>query len=396
MRVRLFELRLLAAALTVLWAAGGSIVLIAYRPGGPLDLLVGVTALLPLLVSVASIVWPPLVTSNRGSAGIFWLGLLAALLLVPSIAGVTSQVLTRSSEPLLPSAELVYPWAAALFFTALFAGLGLSRQLISETGIGPRRMAASLVFGLLATAAIGATFASVSLADDAALRDKPAIASRFGPTSAQLTPPRCEQALTPATTAQLNLHIQGNVDGRSIGTVDLAGGRSGSDVSWTAQVVRPDLFGEYGAIRIATSGWLLDPGRGWRSVSPALLDPDIVDRIVVGHALAPGNRATAEDFGLEYVEGARARHCRVAIDGPTFAASFPEAAWLTGDADLQTWRGEIDYWIFGDGEVGMVQGSVNGSAQAILPHGLQATVEVKLTAVDRGQPVSVVPPKNVP
>jgi hypothetical protein len=394
-RVRLFELRLLAAALTVLWAAGGGIVLIAYRPGGPWDLLVGVSASLPLLVSVASIVWPPLVTSHRGSAGIFWLGLVAGLLLVPSIAGVTGQVLTRSSEPLLPSAEVVYPWAAALFATSLFAGLGLGRQLISETGIGPRRMVAALVFGLAATSAIGAVFAGVSLADDAALRDKPALDSRFGPTSAGLTPPRCDQPLAAGPTAQLSLHLQGDVDTRSVGTVDLVGSRSDSNVYWTAQVVRTDLFGQYGAARIAPSAWLLEAGRGWRSVAPASLDSDLVDATVLARALASGNRATAEDRGLEYVEGARARRCRVAIDGRTFIASFPQTAWLTGDASLETWRGQIDYWIFGDGELGMVQGSVNGNAQAILPHGIQATVAVKMTATDRGRPVTIEPPKNV-
>jgi len=55
-RVRLFELRLLAVALTVLWAAGGGIVLIGYRPGGPWDLLVGMTAALPLLVKPPAVV----------------------------------------------------------------------------------------------------------------------------------------------------------------------------------------------------------------------------------------------------------------------------------------------------------------------------------------------------
>jgi hypothetical protein len=61
---------------------------------------------------------------------------------------------------------------------------------------------------------------------------------------------------------------------------------------------------------------------------------------------------------------------------------------------MANWRGEIDYWVFGDGEVGLVQGSVNGNAQAMLPQGLQATVEVKLTATDRGQPVSITPPSG--
>jgi len=79
----------------------------------------------------------------------------------------------------------------------------------------------------------------------------------------------------------------------------------------------------------------------------------------------------------------------VAIDGSTFAASFPQVVWLVGDASLAAWRGEIDFWVFGDGEIGLITGSVNGDAQAILPHGLQATVEIKLTATDRGSPVDI-------
>ncbi|MGA2862068.1 MAG: hypothetical protein ABSF31_09980 [Steroidobacteraceae bacterium] len=62
-------------------------------------------------------------------------------------------------------------------------------------------------------------------------------------------------------------------------------------------------------------------------------------------------------------------------------------------AGMEAWRGEIDYWVFGDGEIGLISGSVNGSAQTILPHGLQATVEIKLTATDRGWPVSISPPR---
>jgi hypothetical protein len=129
-------------------------------------------------------------------------------------------------------------------------------------------------------------------------------------------------------------------------------------------------------------------------VAPSSLDGELVDDTVLTQALSAGNRATAEDRGLEYVEGARARHCRVAIDGETFAASFPQVAWLVGSASLETWRGQLDFWVFGDGEVGMVTGSVNGNAQAILPHGLQATVEIRLTATDRGNPVSITPPRT--
>ena len=42
-------------------------------------------------------------------------------------------------------------------------------------------------------------------------------------------------------------------------------------------------------------------------------------------ALPADVRTTAEDRGLEFVEGAAARHCRVAIDGTTFVAAFPQA-----------------------------------------------------------------------
>jgi len=393
-RVRQFELRLLAVALTVLWAAGGGVVLLAYRPGGPVDLLVGIAASLPLLVSVAAIVWPPLVRSDRGTVGVFWLGLAAGLLLLPSIASVGAQVLQGGSQPLLPSLEVVYPWALALLATSLFAGLGISRQLIPEVGIGRRRLAGSMAFALAATSIIGGIFAGVSLADDSALRDRPAAHSRFGPTNPNLTPPECNRPLVTAGTGRLDLDVSVNVDTRAVGTVGLTGSRSGSDVSWTAQVVRSDLFGKYGAVRIGTLAWTQSPGTSWTEARPEAIDTQMLDLTILAGALSPQNRATAENRGLEYVEGARARHCRAAVDGPIFLASFPQVAWLVGSASLETWRGEIDFWVFGDGEVGMVTGRINGNAQGILPHGLLATAWAHMTATDRDTPVSISPPRT--
>ena len=393
MRVRQFELRLLAAVLTVLWAVGGGVVLIAYRPGGPLDVLVGVAASLPLLVSVSAIVWPPLVKGYGAAAGVFWIGMAAGLLLIPSIMSVFSQLLEGGTQALLPSAEFLYPWALALLATSLYAGLGISRQFIPEIGFGRKRLAASIAFALVATSGIGAVYAGVSLADDAALRNKPAAYSRFGPGSANLVPPDCNRPLTSATSAKLEVDLWGDVDQRSVGTVSLTGSRSGSDVSWTAQVVRNDLFGQYGVVRIGTSAWNLSPGTPWQAVAPADVNDQLVDATALAGALSQTNRATAEYRGLEYVEGARARHCRVAVDGKTFQASFPQVDWLTKNAVLETWRGELDFWVFGDGEVGMITGSVNGAAQEILPHGIQATIKVRLTATNRDIQTSIVPPR---
>ena len=59
---------------------------------------------------------------------------------------------------------------------------------------------------------------------------------------------------------------------------------------------------------------------------------------------------------------------------------------------MTIWRGELDYWIFMDGELGQVVGSVNGDAGAIREGALQATISVDLTATDRGGVVRIDPP----
>jgi hypothetical protein len=398
-RVRQFELRLLAVALTFLWAIGGLVTLAAYRPGGPTDLLVGLAASLPVPVAAAAIVWPPLVRSDRGSAGVFWIGIGAGLLLMPSIVALSDQIVQGGTEPLLPSLEVVYPWLLALLGTGLFAGLGLSRQLITEVGVGKRRLATSLGFAVVVTAVIGTVFAGASIANNAALEDRPGTTSRFGPTSASLVPPECSGAIVTAMTAQIDLDLWGDVDGRSIGSASLTGLRSGSDVSWKAQVARGDLFGEYGAVLLGPTAWTLEPEGEWTTDTRAdlradPLDSNLLDETVLANALSRVNRATAEDRGFEYVEGARARRCRVAVDGPTFLATFPQLGWLSGDASVKAWRGQLDYWIFGDGQLGRVEGFVNGAAQDILPHGIQATVNVRMIAVDRGRSVTIMAPHN--
>jgi hypothetical protein len=181
-------------------------------------MLVGVAASCRLSSAVAVDRLAAAGSSDRGSAGVFWLGLLAGLLLLPSIASVAGQVIQGGTEPLLPSLEVVYPWAVALVATSLFAGLGISRQLIPEIGSRPKRLAASIAFAVVATSVIGGIFAGVSLADNAALRDKPAPHSRFGPTDPRrnrLTPPECDRALATPRTAQLDRSIfSANVDAR--------------------------------------------------------------------------------------------------------------------------------------------------------------------------------------
>jgi hypothetical protein len=119
---------------------------------------------------------------------------------------------------------------------------------------------------------------------------------------------------------------------------------------------------------------------------------DALDEQAIAVALSGDYRATAEDRGLEVIEGARARRCRVAVDGEIFEAAFPPVRLLAGSADLHRWRGQLDYWVFLDGEVGQVAGSINGEASGLVPAAIQGTIDVRLTATERGRSLVVYPP----
>ncbi len=115
---------------------------------------------------------------------------------------------------------------------------------------------------------------------------------------------------------------------------------------------------------------------------------------MIDAALSPLQRTAAEDLGLTYLEGARARRCRVAVDGLTFGRAFPQVRWLVGEADLTTWRGEIDYWVFADGQLGRAEGRLGGPGFAIQPDAIRAELTTALTAADRGEPVTILPPQD--
>jgi hypothetical protein len=399
MRVRTFELRLLAAVLTALWGIAAAIVVIGYRPGGPVDGLVGLAALLPIAVSLLGLLWPPAARGDRAFAAVAWVGLLAVLLLIPSIAGVLAQVVAQGPQTLLPSWEAAYPWLLALLATALFGGLGVARHILGSTALRSRRILLGLVIAVVATVLSGSLFAAAAISNESALRDTPARASRFGPTYAATEPPACTAPISIGPTANLELDISGDVDGRPIGTVEVNGERSGSDVSWTADIATDVQVGQSGLVRLGGTTWTRTPGGGWQTSAPApdVMPPPIVadpalDATVLPAALPAGDRITAEDRGLEFVEGARARHCRIALDGTTFQEAFPEARWMSSEQDLHRWRGELDYWIFLDGQVGQVQAAMNGEAESLGRDGLMANLLAKLMATDRGAPVTVEAP----
>ncbi len=392
MRVRRFELRLVGAALVATWTVAAALILLAYRPGGPLDELVGLTMLLPIAVALAGLIWPPVTRGENTFAVMLWLGIAALLVLIPSVGGLLEQLQALGSQTLLPSPEAAYPWLLAIAATSLFSGLGIARRWLGASAIRRRRFVDGVLIGVSLTALSATLFAGAAVANDIAIRDQVAAASRFGPTDVNIQPPACDGFMRAGTSATLRADFSGTVDGRPIGSITLSGQRSAGDVRWSAYVATDERLGLAGAARIGDQAWLRAPGGSWDAVPVTRLTSSSIDVQVLATALTSGDRKTAEDHGIEVIEGARARRCRVAVDGTTFQAAFPEIQWLVGFADLRRWRGQIDYWIFQDGELGQVSADAGGEAGEIDPTAIHASIGIHLTATERDRAIVILPP----
>ena len=394
MRVRTFELRLIGVALVACWTLTAALVLLAYRPGGPIDLVVGVLACVPLAIALAGVVWPPLTHGARSFPAMVWLGIVALLVLVPSIAGLLVQLRALGSQTLLPSPEAAYPWLLALAATSLFTGFGLARVMLGQTAMRRRRLVRGVLLATGLTLATSLILGGAVLANDFAMRDRAPTASRFGPTDPNDDPNLCTAPLSVGHSADLSLTMRGDVDLRPIGSIELSGTRSGDDYRWLTYVASDRELGTRGRAHVDGTDWDYGPDHGWRRTGESDPQRFAVDQAVLDTVLDEGFRATAEDRGIEVIEGARARRCRVAIDGDTFLEAFPQARWLVGDADLHRWRGQLDYWVFLDGQLGQVAGSINGDSAGIEPASLLGTIDLLLTATDRDENRVIYPPRS--
>jgi hypothetical protein len=391
-RTRTIELRFTAAVLTALWGLGALYILLGYRPGGPIDIVVGLVAVAPTAVAAAAIAWPPLVRGDRTYVGVMTLGIGAILLLIPSTGSVLNQLINGGAQTLLPSIEVAYPWLLALLATSAFTGLGIARRTLGDRSSRSARLVRGIGLGVAATVIIGSTFTGVAVANDLALRDRPAASSPFGPTDPNRQPPGCSDPIQVGTTALLAVQMTANIDGHPIGQIQLSGERSGNDLRWTADVATDHALGRFGVARIGSQAWLQAPGGAWQTASTAQVSADGIDSRVLAAALTNDLRTTAENRGLEFIEGAQARHCRIEIDGPTFVAAFPQVSWFVGSDPLSHWRGELDFWIFSDGEIGQVQGLVSGEAAPLGRSGIVGTIAVALDATERDRARIIVTP----
>jgi len=389
MRVRVIELRILGAVLSALWLVTFALILFGYRPGGPVDVLVGIAASGPIAVAATAVVWPPVARSPRAFALMAWLALVPILLLVPSIAGLVTQLEGRGPQTLLPSAEAAYPWLLALLGTGVFAGLGIARHRLGDRSPRHRRLVIGIALGVAATLVAGTAFAAAAVYNELSLGDRPAISSRFGPTDPTLEPPRCDGPIAVGATANVTLRMDSSVDGAPSGQLEVSGKRSGMDIRWDGYVTSSVAFGRTGFARVDGTAWDLLPNYGWVALSPAKSQGYDMDRELLLEALTPAQRSVVEDAGLSYLEGARARHCRVALDGTTLRQALPEVTLLLGETDVSRWRGEVDFWVFADGQIGQADGFANGPGLGLASDALSAEVRFRLIAIDRGVPMAV-------
>jgi hypothetical protein len=391
-RVRTLELRLIASVVTACWAVTAGLVFAGYRPGGPADLIVGLAALVPALIGVAGVVWPPVPRGDRAFAAMVCLAAGALLVLVPSIADVTGQLGAAGVQTLLPSVEAAYPWALGLFATCLFAGFGIARRRLGQAALRRRRIVRGLLIALTLALISGSVFAAAALGNELAVRDRLAASSRFGPTDPDIDPPDCDGPIAVGLSAHVAVHYDATMDGRSLGTFDVTGDRVRANVSWSSYAASSRQLGLGGVAVLGDRAWTRAATGRWSRVDPLIVNDATLDLRAYTVALTRDARITAESRGVGLIEGARARQCRIAIDGPTFRLAFPQLDALVGDASLAHWRGQLDYWIFVDGQIGRIEGSVNGDAADIQAGAIQATIHVALTATSRNRPITIPAP----
>ena len=129
-------MRLLAAGLVALWAAIAIAVATAYRPGGPLDIVVALACFLPVLIADAGFVWPATGLSSRGRSVMVWLWIAAVLFALPLLYGVASTLAADGPQSLVPSFEEAYAATLALAPMAFFSAVGLVHR---RRGSRPRQ-----------------------------------------------------------------------------------------------------------------------------------------------------------------------------------------------------------------------------------------------------------------
>ncbi len=401
--------RLLGVLLLVLWAGVAVTILVYYRPGGPWDVLVAAAAFAPVLIAAAAVVRPPIARIDhseawRANLAVAWVGLVAALLVGALLVLEIRVAAEPGDRTLLPSLEVAYALVLALGSLSLYAALGISGIPARPGSRAQGRMLHATGLAVMMTALATGLLGGAALANDLAIRDRPAAPSRFGPTDPTLTPPECDTPVRLGPSAVVEIEAQAVIDGTSVGSSSIQGVRQGLDESWTGSAESDFVRARADYVRVGPRAWL---GRGAAAPSRIMVDPFglagtdglTLDGPVVATLTSSDPGVVVEDLGVGIVSGARARHCRTAVNGPTALQAFLPLRWLAGGQlltvthPLEEWRGTLDWWVFTDGQLGLASVDIHGYPGEAWPtSGIAGTLSARLSALDRDVPRTVQPP----
>ena len=406
------QMRLLAVMLTVLWAVTAVVIATAYRPGGPIDVLVALACFVPVAIADLGVIRPARRLSRPHRIALVWVWIAAVVLVLPVIYGVATTITRDGPQGLLPSAEAAYAGAIALYAMSYFSVVGLVHHRL---GVRPLQRRASLIAAVAAaglTVLGGLAFVFVGVVNEQKQRSETGASSRFGPTDPELVPSFCDEGVALGSNAVITIEASSSVDTIERGQAVLRGQRGGRDESWGGAWDGPDGSGELAYLRSGPQAWRNDesddvqaPGTSWSQTvpNPFGLVGDLaltMDGPPQSLADAPRGTIVAEDLGIEHIEGARARHCRTFIDGTSALDTFLPLRWLLADSStidsgaFHRWRGELDWWVFVDGELGLASVEISGprGETGWDDDGVRAVLEARLQAVDRHETVDISAP----
>ena len=156
--------------------------------------------------------------------------------------------------------------------------------------------------------------------------------------------------------------MSATVDLRPVGSIELAGVRVGRDLRWLGYAATTASSANSVRRGSATRPGRSRPARAGQPVDAAVVDADTVDVQALAVALTPG---LSGDRRRPRRRGHRGR-AGAALPGrgrrPHLRGGVPADRVAGRRRDLHRWRGQLDYWVFLDDQLGQVAGSINGEA----------------------------------
>ena len=167
----------------------------AYRPGGPIDVLVALACFVPVAIADVGVVRPAKRLTRRHRTALVWVWLGAVVFVLPVIYGIASTVTPDGPQRLLPSREAAYAGAIALYLMSYFSVVGLVHHRLGARPLQRRASLVSAGIAAVLTVVAGTAFLFVALANERESRDEVAALdiSRFGP---RPSPSFCRRSVT--------------------------------------------------------------------------------------------------------------------------------------------------------------------------------------------------------